>query len=67
MEFKENSSSNAKSEDFNSFKRKHKVVHKDLMFKGGLIDYRKESGFTDSLIIIKKSGNVKKHYFIKKS
>lgn len=51
---------------FMDFKKSHKVVHKDLIYKGGLIDYKKGWNSTDSLIIIEKSENIKKHYFIKK-
>ena len=57
---------NTSFDAFMDFKKSHKVIHKDLIYKGGLIDYRKGWNSTDSLIIIEKSENIKKHYFIKK-
>ena len=54
------------SKAFLDFKKRNKVVHKDVIFKGGFIDFKNGWKYTDSLIIIKRSKNEKKHYLIKK-
>ena len=46
---------------FLDFKKRNKVVHKDVIFKGGFIDFKNGWKYTDSLIIIKRSKNEKKH------
>ena len=63
-ELNKNNYSNSKAKEFNYFKKKHKVVHKDFIFKGGHIDYQKGWDYTDSLIIVGQSFNVKKHYIV---
>ena len=46
------------------FKQQNKVVHQDVVFKGGFIDYRKGWNHTDSLIVIAKSNNIKRHFLV---
>ena len=49
---------------FTKFKQQNKVVHQDVVFKGGFIDYRKGWNYTDSLIVIAKSNNIKRHFLV---